>query len=65
MSRDVVIRIPKKAIQLVVGLFLIGLALLFIGITLANYSAFQNPLNFLMIGGLLGFLGIVCIFWKF
>jgi len=65
MSGDIVIRISKKAIRLVVGLFLIMISLLFIIVTLANYSAFKNPFDLLMIGGLIGALGVACIFWTF
>jgi len=65
VSGDIVIRIPKKAIQLLVGLFLIMISLLVITATLANYSAFKNPFDLLMIGGLTGALGVACIFWTF
>jgi len=64
MSSDIVIRIPKKGVQLVVGVFLIMISFLFIIVTPGNYSAFQNPIDLLMIGGLIGALGIACIFWK-
>jgi hypothetical protein len=61
---DIVIKIPKKLLQIIVGSFLIFVSLIFIVVTVAEYSSFQNPLDLLMIGALTGALGIICILWK-